>query len=309
MPVAGLIRRLSTAAVAPIVAVSAAIAQPAAPGKPGADPRCSTARLVGTWERISLLRNGLSVQPPDAPLFVKFGSDGYWSMMEMPDRPRVDKALAEQSAKELWSRFERVEGGYGTWTTTNGVVTRRHLVNIAAGGENTSQDRACVFEDEILALVGTGSNRSPQARFRRLQSQPLKSTALVGTWQRTALSVNGNKSTPPAPLIVILGEDGWFSQTQLPSGRKPAGKPLEQFTVEDYLATFTGVSAARGTYSVDGNVFARKHVADVDPNLVGFENVAQFTLANDTLTLRGKTRTGAPYEAVFSRLKPSTATK
>ena len=258
---------------------------------------------------MSLLRNGLSVQPPDAPLFVKFGSDGYWSMMEMPDRPRVEKPLAEQTAKELWSRFERVEGGYGTWTTANDVVTRRHLVNIAAGGENTAQDRVCSFEDEILALVGTGSNRSPQARFRRLPAQPLKSTALVGTWQRTALSVNGNASKPPVPLIVILGEDGWFSQTQLPAGRKPAGKPLEQFTVEDYLATFTGVSAARGTYSVDGNVFARKHVADVDPSLVGFENAAQFTLTNDTLTLRGKTRTGAPYEAVFSRLKPSTATK
>jgi hypothetical protein len=40
-------------------------------------PQCSASRLVGTWERVSLLRNALSVQPPDAPLFVKFGSDGY----------------------------------------------------------------------------------------------------------------------------------------------------------------------------------------------------------------------------------------
>src|SRR6476620_11289835 len=38
--------------------------------------------LVGTWVRYSLLRNGFSVQPPDAPLYVKFMKDGYWSMME-----------------------------------------------------------------------------------------------------------------------------------------------------------------------------------------------------------------------------------
>jgi hypothetical protein len=230
-------------------------------------------------------------------------------MMEMPDRPRVDKPLAQQTAKELWSRFERVEGGFGTWTTANDVVTRRHIVNVAAGGENTNQDRACVFEDEILALVGTGSNRSPQARFRRLPTQPLKSKALVGSWERAALTIDGKPVKPPAPLVVILGEDGWFSQTQLPAGRKPAGKPLEQFAVDDYVATFGGVSAARGTYSVEGNVFTRKHVADVDPNLVGFEDAAQFTLANDTLTLRGKAPGGAPYEAAFTRLKAADGTK
>ena len=27
-------------------------------------PQCSAARLVGTWQRVSLLRNALSVQPP-----------------------------------------------------------------------------------------------------------------------------------------------------------------------------------------------------------------------------------------------------
>ena len=32
--------------------------------------------LVGTWIRYSLLRNGFSVQPPDAPLYVKFMKDG-----------------------------------------------------------------------------------------------------------------------------------------------------------------------------------------------------------------------------------------
>ena len=54
-------------------------------------PQCTKERLVGTWERVSLLRNALSVQPPDAPLFVKFSADGHWSMMEMPDdRAKLD---------------------------------------------------------------------------------------------------------------------------------------------------------------------------------------------------------------------------
>jgi hypothetical protein len=276
----------------------------AAFGQTNSSPVCTAPRLVGTWERISLLRNALSVQPPDAPLFVKFGSDGYWSMMEMPERPKIDKPLEQLTAKELWKRFDSVDGGYGTWTITGDVVTRRHLVNIGAGGENNSQDRSCSFENEILALIGVNSGRTPQARFRRLAPQPPKSHALVGTWERTALAVDGKAAPAPAPQIVILGEDGWFSQTQLPTGRKPAGKPLEQFTVDDYVRTYGGVAASRGTYSVENNVFTRKHVDDVDPNLVGSEESGQFSLEGDVMTLRGSTRTGAEFEARYQRLKP-----
>jgi hypothetical protein len=271
-----------------------------------ASPQCSVERLVGTWERISLLRNGLSVQPPDAPLFVKFGSDGYWSMMEMPDRPNVNKPLEQQTEKELWSRFERVEGGQGTWTVKadGSVVTRTHRVNIAPGGENSSQDRACIFEADILALVGTGANRSPQARFKRLPAQQMKPYALVGTWERTSLTIDAKAAQPPlAAQIVILGEDGWFSQTQLPTGRKPVGKPLEQYGVDDYIRSFGGVAAARGTYLVEGNTLTRKHVADIDPNLVGYDESGQFTVEGDTMTLRGATPTGGKYEATFRRLK------
>jgi hypothetical protein len=270
-------------------------------------PQCSAARLVGTWQRVSLLRNALSVQPPDAPLFVKFGPDGYWSMMEMPDdRPPLNRPPDQVTAKELFAQFDRVEGGQGTWTVKadGSVVTRRHLVNIAPGGENSAQDRLCWFEGDILALVGTGANRSPQARFKRLPTQPLTSKTLVGTWERTGHAVSGKPSPQPAPLIVILGEDGWYSQTQLPAGRKSPGKPMEQYTINDYLKSFTGVSAARGTYTVDGSTFARKYVANTDPNVVGRENVTQFTLTGDTMTLRGSSAEGATFESTFRRLKP-----
>ena len=277
-------------------------------GQTTSSPTCTAPRLVGTWERISLLRNALSVQPPDAPLFVKFGSDGHWSMMEMPERPKIDKPLEQLAAKELFTRFESVDGGYGTWTIKGDVVTRRHLVNIGAGGENNSQDRSCLFENEILALIGVNSGRTPQARFRRLTPQPPKSNALVGTWERTALTIDGKSAPAPAAQVVILGEDGWFSQTQLPTGRKPAGKPLEQFAVDDYVKTYGGVAASRGTYSVENNLFTRKHVDHIDPNLVGSEEGGQFSVEGDVMTLRGAMRTGAKFDARYQRLKPLATT-
>ena len=267
-------------------------------------PQCTAARLVGTWERISLLRNALSVQPPDAPLFVKFGSDGHWSMMEMPGRPKIDKPLEQLTDKELRSRFDSVDGGYGSWAIKGDVVTRKHVVNMGGGGENSSQDRSCLFENDILALIGVNSGRTPQARFRRLAPQPPKSSALVGTWERTSLTLDGKTAQTPAPLMVILGEDGWFSQTQLPAGRKPVGKPLEQYTVDDYVKTYGGVAAARGTYTVENGVLSQKHVDDVDPNLVGLDEAGQFSVEGDVMTLRGSTRTGAKFEAKFQRLKP-----
>ncbi len=254
-----------------------------------------------------MLRNALSVQPPDAPLFLKFGADGYWSMMEMPDdRPKVSKPPDKMTAKELFTIFDKVEGGQGTWTVKadGSVITRRHLVNIAPGSEGSNQDRLCWFEGDILALVGTGANRSPQARFKKLPAQQRTSPSLVGTWERTSHAIDGNPSPQPAPLVIILGEDGWFSQTQLPSGRKSPGKPLEQYSVEDYLKSFTGVSAARGTYSVDGNMFTRKYVASVDPTLIGVEGATRFTLAGETLTIRGTSSGGTKFESTFHRLQP-----
>jgi hypothetical protein len=282
-------------------------AQPAVAPPKISNPQCSAERLAGTWERVSLLRNALSVQPPDAPLFVKFGSDGYWSMMEMPDdRPKVNKPLDQLTAKELWARFDKVEGGQGTWTVKSdgSVVTRRHMVNIAAGGENNTQDRLCWFEDEILALVGTGSNRSPQARFRRLPDQKSAVHALVGTWERTALVANGKPAPQPAPLVIILGEDGWFSETQLPTGRKSPGKPMEQYVADDYIKSFNGVAASRGTYTVNGTRFTRKIVASVDPNIIGSDVAGDFDIAGDVMTLRGTSATGVKFESTFKKLKP-----
>jgi hypothetical protein len=303
-----LLARVMPMAAAYLLLATPADAQPAAAPSEG---RCSATRLVGTWERISLLRNALSVQPPDAPLFVTFAADGYWSMMEMPDdRPKTTKPPEQLTAKELFAMFDKVEGGQGTWTVRadGSVVTRRHVVNIAPGGEGNLQERLCWFEGEVLALVGTGATRSPQARFKRLPSQPQKHS-LVGTWERTAHTIDGKPVSQPASLMLILGDDGWYSQTQLPSGRKPVGKPMEQYAPDDYIRSFAGVSAARGTYTVEGSRLTRRYVANLDANLVGRESVTDFTLSGDTLTLRGTSGEGMKFEWTLRRLTPLETTK
>ena len=172
--------------------------------------------LVGTWVRYSLLRNGFSVQPPDAPLYVKFMKDGYWSMMEFPaNRPKINKPLEQQTTKELFSRFDKMGGGWGNYSNSGQVNFRHHKAGLGPGdGENT-QERAWRFEGNVLVLEGSGPTKSPQIHARKLPNQKLGSTELVGSWQRTAYTVNGAPGTT-TPEHLLLGEDGWFHATTLP---------------------------------------------------------------------------------------------
>ncbi len=268
-------------------------------------PDFDTNPLIGTWERVSLLRNSLSVQPPDAALYLKFGADGYWSMMEMPDdRPKVNKPLEEMTKQELFDRFDNVEGGWGYYIVKRDIVNRIHDEDISPGRDGAQHIREYIFEDKIMNLAGTGANRSPQARMKLLPPQPLSDKRLVGTWERMSLMLDGKAVPPPAPEIILLGEDGWFSQTHLPKGRERISKPLGEYTKEDFLKAYKNVAAARGTYAVEGNKFTRKHVADIDPNLVGYSEVREFSLDGDVLTLRGSNPAGVKVEAKYRRLKP-----
>jgi hypothetical protein len=103
---------------------------------------------------------------------------------------------------------------------------------------------------------------------------------------------------------MLLGEDGWFSQTHLPKGRQRINKPMEEYTKEDFLKAFKNVGAARGTYTVAGNKFTRKHVANIDPNMAGMDEVREFGLDGDTLTLRGSNASGVKVESKYRRLAP-----
>jgi hypothetical protein len=108
-----------------------------------------------------------------------------------------------------------------------------------------------------------------------------------------------------APEHLILGEDGWFHQTYLPPGRTaPRGKPMEQWTTQEYVAAYKGMMASRGTYNVSSNTLIRKHIADTDPSLEGRDDVGQYTLQGEAMTVQGRDAAGQKYEARYQRMKP-----
>ena len=194
------------------------------------------------------------MQPPDAPLYVKFMKDGYWSMMEFPaNRPKVNKPLEQQTTKELFARFDKMGGGWGNYSNSGQVNYRHHKAGLGPGGGENTQERAWRFEGNILVLEGSGPTRSPQIHARKLPNQKLGSTALVGSWERTAYTVNGAAGTT-TPEHLLLGEDGWFHATTLPAGRKGVPKvPQDQWTPQQYAGAYNGMSASRGTYNVAGH--------------------------------------------------------
>jgi hypothetical protein len=263
--------------------------------------------LVGTWVRFSLLRNGFTMQPPNAPLYLKFSSDGYWSMMEFPaNRPKVEKPLEQQTPKELFSRFDQMAGGGGNFTNAGQWNYRHHLRQLGPGsGGEASQLREWSFEGNVLLLAGTGAIRSPQARFRKLPNQPAGNRALAGTWQRTSHSIAGTPVAEKEPEYLILGEDGWFHQVLFPPGRTaPKGKPMEQWTTQEYVTAYGGMSAARGPYAATATMLVRRHIGDTDPNLEGRNDTGQYTLQADVMTVQGTDAAGRKYESRYQRMKP-----
>jgi hypothetical protein len=119
---------------------------------------------------------------------------------------------------------------------------------------------------------------------------------LVGTWERTSLTRDGQAQQPPANSeIVIFGADGQFMQSGLAVGRNPQTKMTQ-------AERFDHVTASHGPYTVAGNVLTRKHVADLDPNLEGVDAVRQFRIEAETLILQGSNADGSKIDARFHKL-------
>jgi hypothetical protein len=268
--------------------------------------------LVGSWQRVSILRNGFSLQPPEAPLNVMFTEDGYFSELEFPaNRPKVNKPLDQQTPQELFSRFDRVAGSWGKYTQIGQRNWRRHEVRLVPSPAGI-QERQWRFEGNALVLEGTGVNHSPVVTFMKLPRQPLGTTALVGSWRRTSYAVNGIPADNKTPEILLLGGDGWFQRTVFPAGRKglPSenalrlGNALNNYTTANYVDAYTGVRGARGTYNATANTLVVRQIADVDPNLEGKLTRGTYTRSGDTFTWEGTDAAGQRFRATYARLEP-----
>lgn len=109
---------------------------------------------------------------------------------------------------------------------------------------------------------------------------------LVGVWERISLMRGTTQGQPPAaPEFLILTADGYFSESELPEGREKANKPLDQMTKEELVDRFRRTAASRGTYTIQGNVLIRKHIADLNPNAEGSDQVRNFRIEGDILIL------------------------
>ena len=259
-------------------------------------------QMVGTWVRVSILRNGYSVQPPDAPLMVKFMNDGWWSMMEFPaGRQKVNKPLAQMTPAELFNRFDRMGGGWGNYPTMGQYNYRHHKEGLTPGGENT-QLRSWHFNNNLLVLSGTGPDTSPIVHTRKLPNQPLGTKELVGSWDRTSYSVNGAAVPNAVTEHLLLGEDGWFESTVLPKGRtSKRGVDMKDWTTADYVAAFGGMEASWGPYNAEAGSLLMRHAADVDPNLEDKVATGTYKLAGDTLTWTGTDVAGRKIVATYKR--------
>ena len=128
--------------------------------------------LVGTWERVWLIRDGVLQQPPSVPEFVVFAPDGYFMQMEIPPpgRPKVQKPVMKLTQEEVATRFAHVAVASGTYTIAASIVTRKHLRTDNPASEGYEQVRGFRFESELLRMRGPNSNATEaDAWFRRVK--------------------------------------------------------------------------------------------------------------------------------------------
>ena len=139
----------------------------------------------------------------------------------------------------------------------------------------------------------------------------LKADPLVGMW------VKEHPAQQPPEEFLLFGPDGQFAQAVLPANR-PKLDParlaeaeerhesgIARMTREELLARFEHVQAAHGTYTVSGNVVSRKHLADLDPNLEGTEEIQEFRIDGGALILSAKgSAPGRKGDARFVHLPP-----
>ena len=129
--------------------------------------------------------------------------------------------------------------------------------------------------------------------------------SVVGAWTRILLkdSAGTTIQPPEPPAFVIFSANGFFSQSEIPSGRPKVNKGLAAMTRDELVSRFQRVGAWRGTYVLAGGKLTRKTVADLDPSSEGNELVQMVRFAGDTLILTRANTSVNKSEARFVRVR------
>ena len=133
--------------------------------------RAQAPTVVGTWTRVSLRDSvGNTIQPPEAPAFVIFSANGYFSQTAFPKgRAKVNKELSAMTKAELVARFEHTDAWRGTYTVVGAKLTRKTIADIDPKGEGNELVQVMRFVGDTLVLTRVNPADKSQARFVRVK--------------------------------------------------------------------------------------------------------------------------------------------
>ena len=133
--------------------------------------RAQAPTVVGAWTRVSLRDSvGKSVQPPDAPAFVIFSANGFFSQSAIPaGRPKLNKELTALTKDELLARFQHVDAWRGTYAIAGTRLTRKTVADLDPDGEGTELVQVMRFGGDTLILTRPNPADKSEARFVRVR--------------------------------------------------------------------------------------------------------------------------------------------
>jgi hypothetical protein len=114
----------------------------------------------------------------------------------------------------------------------------------------------------------------------------VRQNSIVGTWERVSRTDQEGKPNPNPYMLVILSQDGVFTEINIAKNRPRIDKPLGQLTNEEFRTRFTGVQAVYGTYTIRGDRLTRNVIGALNPNNEGEQLTSQFKIEGDTLIAR-----------------------
>jgi hypothetical protein len=133
--------------------------------------RAQAPTVVGAWTRVSLRDSvGKTIQPPEAPSFVIFSANGYFSQTGLPaGRAKLNKELGAMTKDELLARFQHVDAWRGTYTIVGTRLTRKTVADVDPTGEGNELVQVMRFASDTLILTRVNPADKSEARFVRVR--------------------------------------------------------------------------------------------------------------------------------------------